>query len=79
MSGHHDLPEHGAYHRGQTLYSEEQHDEHDHDDDFMARNKESVPGVDTHELISEAMIQGIVARAWVDPAFRAALLADGTD
>jgi hypothetical protein len=99
------LPEHGP-HRGQTPYSEEQHDDHDHDDDSTDRNKESVPGVDEHELVSEAMIQGlvarglllpgelragieraemagpalgadIVARAWVDTAFKATLLADG--
>jgi nitrile hydratase len=100
------LPEHGPHHRGQTPHSEEQHDDHDHDDDSTGQNKESVPGVDEHELISEAMIQGLVARglllpgelragieraemagpalgadivahAWVDPAFKSSLLADG--
>ncbi|MBE0528272.1 MAG: nitrile hydratase subunit alpha, partial [Thermoleophilia bacterium] len=85
------LPEHRAH----------GHDHgHDHDDG------REPPAIDEYELVSEAMIQGlvargllvpadlragieraemagpalgadIVARAWVDPAFRQALLADG--
>jgi nitrile hydratase subunit alpha len=61
------LPEHGPHHRGQTPYAEEQHDAHDHGDDFTDQNKESVPGVDEYELLSEAMIQGLVARGYLLP------------
>jgi len=91
------LPEHGPA----------GHDDHDHHHDH--REMESAPGVeevDEFELLSEAMIQGlvarglllpdqlragieraevagpalgadVVARAWVDESFKAALLADG--
>lgn len=84
------LPEHGAA----------GHEDHDHGGDHPGE------GIDEHELISEAMIQGlvarglllpgelragieraemagpalgagIVARAWIDPGFRSALLLDG--
>lgn len=82
------------------------HHDHDHDHDHDHEDDHGVQGIDEHELISEAMIQGlvarglllpgelragieraemagpalgadVVARAWVDPAFKAALLADG--
>ncbi|HET7728512.1 MAG TPA: nitrile hydratase subunit alpha [Usitatibacter sp.] len=64
------LPEHGP-HRGQAPHSEAQHHDHDHDHDFTDHNEEPVPGatdcIDEHELISEAMIQGLVARGLLLP------------
>lgn len=95
------LPEHRA-HGGPG------HGDHDHDHEAIAAGPAPAPEpvVDEFELLSEAMIQGlvargllrpgelregieraemagpalgaeVVARAWTDPAFREALLADG--
>lgn len=60
------LPEHGP-HRGQALYGEGQDGDHHHDDESAAQDNESVPGVDEYELVSEAMIQGLVARGLLRP------------
>jgi nitrile hydratase len=95
------LPEHRAHGH------DHDHDHgHDHDQDQDQDEGHDQPAIDEYELLSEAMIQGlvargllvpgdlragieraemagpalgadIVARAWVDPAFRKALLDDG--